>query len=272
VSLVGRLRPRPRPLATAPALRRASTARGGTAGSLQLGPQFRPRVNQQFRPPLEITRSVARSIGRYRALIAAGCFGLAAIIGFTVATSRPANGTAVIAAARDLPAGAVLTAADLRDVVLAPTTVPAGAIRAASAAVGRTTSGALRAGEPLTDVRLTDGPLAAPAQGMVASAVRLADAQAVGLLRAGEHVDVLAASTATWTTSTSASNDTAVAPSTAAVVAADVTVVAIPPQTVGAVADQAFEGALVVLATTPDQARRLAQAQVSDRLSAIVIG
>lgn len=207
-----------------------------------------------------------RSIGRYRQLIAAGCIGLAAMLGFAAATSHPAAGVAVVAAAHDIPAGAVLTGADLRSVVLTPATVPAGAITTAAAAVGRTTSGAMRAGEPLTDVRLSDGPLAAPGPGLVACAVRLADPQAAGLLRAGQHVDVLAASAA-------AVSDTEAAPTAATAVAADVTVVAIPPPDTGpgAAADASFEGALVVLATSPEQARRLAQAQVSDRLSAVVV-
>jgi hypothetical protein len=69
--------------------------------------------------------------------------------------------------------------------------------------------------------------------------------------------------------------------SLAVVVAAGVSVVAIPgassagggsaPSSVTA-DDSGLEGALVVLATTPTQARALAQAQVSARLSAVVVG
>jgi hypothetical protein len=61
----------------------------------------------------------------------------------------------------------------------------------------------------------------------------------------------------------------------AVVVAADVLVVAIPvlPSAgTAAVSDVGVEGSLVVLATTAAQARALAQAEVSARLSAVVVG
>jgi hypothetical protein len=57
------------------------------------------------------------------------------------------------------------------------------------------------------------------------------------------------------------------------VVARGVTVVAVPTGSTGSDVDQLDQdGALVVLSTTPEQAQMLAQAQVSDRLSAVSLG
>jgi hypothetical protein len=104
--------------------------------------------------------------------------------------------------------------------------------------------------------------------------VRLADSQAALLLRPGQRIDVLAASTDTQAGAMAAP----VAGAAATVVAADVMVVAIPDssQAPGAASnatgDVGVEGTLVVLATSVIQARQLAQAQVSSRLSAVVVG
>ncbi|MGH8891404.1 MAG: SAF domain-containing protein, partial [Acidothermaceae bacterium] len=163
MSLVDRLRPAPRALGPAPAFGRSATGWRDDAHRDNAG-------SDRHRPPADVVRSLAVAIGRYRRLIAASCVALAVMIGLGLLTSHPASGTAVVAAAHDLPTGTTLTAADLRSVILGPKTVPAGAITEVSAAVGHTTSGALRTGEPLTDVRLSIGPLAAPARGMVASA------------------------------------------------------------------------------------------------------
>jgi len=89
-------------------------------------------------------------------------------------------------------------------------------------------------------------------------------------LRAGEHVDVLAATP---------SPDVSAAPTMAAVVASDVAVISAPVVRAGG--DSALDsaandgatndGALVVLATTLEQARALAQAELTARLSAVVV-
>jgi pilus assembly protein CpaB len=142
------------------------------------------------------------------------------------------------------------------------------------AVVGSQPSGPLRRNEPLTDVRLNEGVLRRPAPGLVSAPERLADSQAALLLRPGQRIDVLAASTDTQAGAVEAP----VAGAAATVVAADVMVVAIPDssQTPGAAStgtgDVGVEGTLVVLATSVIQARQLAQAQVSSRLSAVVVG
>jgi pilus assembly protein CpaB len=106
----------------------------------------------------------------------------------------PGDAATMVAAARDLAAGTTLTASDVRPVLAPVGLVPAGAIHSANQVVGRVVSGAMRRGEPLTDARLVGAALAAgllpPAT--VAVPVRLADAQAAALLRAGDRIDILA--------------------------------------------------------------------------------
>jgi Flp pilus assembly protein CpaB len=129
--------------------------------------------------------------------------------------------------------------------------VPGGALTTAHQATGRLLAAPVRRGETLLDVRLA-GPrlLAGFPGGLLAVPVRVADAASVALLSAGDRVDVLAAGTA------------AGGPVYATVVAADAAVLAVPTAI-----DAGGEGALVVLATTPSVAARLASAAVSSRLS-----
>src|SRR4051794_41930628 len=73
---------------------------------------------------------------------------------------------------------------------------PDGAVRDASAVVGRLLAAPVRRGEPLTDVRLAGaGLLGAGDADLLAVPVRLADAASAALLPAGDHRDVLAAGT-----------------------------------------------------------------------------
>ena len=54
-------------------------------------------------------------------------------------------------------------------------------------------AGPVRAGEPLTDVRLVGASLAAAYPGAVAVPVRLPDAGMAALLRVGDRIDLVAA-------------------------------------------------------------------------------
>ena len=231
-------------------------------------PRTKPRGTE------EIWREIRVGVRRYHRLLRAVLVAVAIAIVVVQLSPRPAPTTAIVAAARDLPAGAVLTTADLRTIAVPPADVPAGATTDVAAVIGGQLSGPLRRGEPLTDVRLTDGVLQRPDVGLVSAPVRLADSQAAQLLQPGQRIDVLAASTAVGS---SAGAATGSATAAATVVAADVMVVAIPvaaaPPGGGSQVDSVgVEGALVVLATSPLQARQLAQAQVTSRLSAVVVG
>ncbi|GAA2680590.1 MULTISPECIES: SAF domain-containing protein [Actinosynnema] len=92
--------------------------------------------------------------------------------------------TAVLVAARDLPPGVALAPGDVRVVEAPLGLAPDGAV-AADVVVGRALVSAARAGEPLTDARLTGvDPDAATV------AVRF-DPVTAGLLRTGGRVDVV---------------------------------------------------------------------------------
>jgi Flp pilus assembly protein CpaB len=97
----------------------------------------------------------------------------------------------VLVARHDLTAGSTLAAGDvvLRQV---PTDLrPAGALATIRAAAGHVLGGALRSGEPITDVRLIDSGLAGSAPGSSAVPVRLADPDVADLLHPGVRVDVV---------------------------------------------------------------------------------
>ena len=192
-----------------------------------------------------------RAVTRHRGLLAAGLAAGSVASALTVLTPTPEPGVLVLRAARDLPAGTALAAGDVVQVELPSAAVPDGALTAAPDALGRLLAAPLRRGEPLTDVRLAGtGLLGAADEGLLAVPVRLADAASAALLHAGDRVDVLAAG-----------SGAAAAPA-AQVVAASAEVLAVP-----AAVHDSGEGALVVLAATPQVAARLAAAAVSSRLS-----
>ncbi|WP_063780531.1 hypothetical protein [Nonomuraea sp. SBT364] len=176
-----------------------------------------------------------RRCERRRRLIAAAL----AAVGVLAAllALRPAPGPMVLVAARDLSPG-VLRPGDLRPAALSHP--PDGALR--SGAVGRVLAGAMRRGEPLTDVRLLHSLRLPP--GTVATPVRISDPDVARLISPGSTIGVLA------------SHDGA----PASLVADDVTVLTIPDA-------PDDHGALVVLATTPAQAAELAGAQAGGHLS-----
>ncbi len=199
-------------------------------------------------------RDLVRAAGWHRRLLAS--LAAAAAVYFTVAavSPDPPPTIPVLAAARDLPGGAVPGPGDLRTVRLPPNAVPRGAVRPGTPLGSRMLSGPVRAGEPLTDARFVAPGLVRRAPGdAVAYPVRIEDAEAVALLRVGDRVDVLAAS--------------ATARRGAARVASGVPVLALPVPTSGA-----SRGALVVLSVVPETAADLAQAAVNSRLSLALTG
>jgi pilus assembly protein CpaB len=202
------------------------------------------------RRPLSLPE-LRRALSRHRSLLAAGLAAGAVASALSVVAPRAEAGISVLVAARDLPAGTALEAADLRPVLLPRALVPAGVLTAAAQATGRLLAAPVRRGETLTDIRLAGTQLLGGLpDGLLAVPVRIADAAAAALLSSGDRVDVLAATTSPG------------GPSTALVVAADAAVLAVP-----SAVESGSEGALVVLATTPAVAARLAAAAVSSRLS-----
>lgn len=102
--------------------------------------------------------------------------------------------SAVLVAARDLVPGVPLGPADLVVAAWPPALVPGGVLREPEQASGRIPAGPVRAGEPLTDLRLIGPELALRAGGPGASAVPLrpADPGVAALLSPGSVVDVIA--------------------------------------------------------------------------------
>ena len=144
-----------------------------------------------------------RTVLRRRRLLAALC-AAGAVLAAVRVTAPPAPATAeLVVAARDLPAGTVLTDADLRSTRVAAGAVPADVV---DAPVGSTLAAPLREGEAVTDVRLVGPELAAPDPGRVAIPVRFSDAGQAALLGPGDRVDVLATDPEQRTTSTVASD------------------------------------------------------------------
>jgi Flp pilus assembly protein CpaB len=203
---------------------------------------------------LAALRRIRRSVLARRRLLAAVAAAAAVAAGLQAAADPPPSRTLVVTAARDLPSGTTIRPADLRVVGFAPESVPTGVVSSTSAAVGRTAAGPLRAGEPVTDVRLVSGSLLAGYPGLVAAPVRIGDAGAVALLEVGDRVDVLAADPR--------------GESTAVVVADDAPVIATPDSRESSSA--ATPGALVVLAVTDKTAQTVAAAAVSRYLSIVL--
>lgn len=200
-------------------------------------------------------RHLRRAVLRHRRLLAAVLAGLA-VAGALQATAPPAAPSVpVLVAARDLAPGTTLRATDLTTAAFAPGSVPEGTV-GRRAALGRRLVGPVRAGEPLTDVRLLADALLARYPGAAAVPVRLGDADTVALLRVGDHVTVLAA------------DPQAGGPAVA--VAEAVPVLALPRSERD---DPALTGgALVVLALDPGTARVVAGAASRSFLSVAVVG
>jgi Flp pilus assembly protein CpaB len=105
----------------------------------------------------------------------------------------PPAAVAVAVSARDLPAGATLTADDLATARYPPDAAPAGIAGDPEQLLGRVLAGSVRTREPITDARLVGpGVTSLLPDGQVAAPVRLADLSVTALVRTGDRVDVLA--------------------------------------------------------------------------------
>ncbi|WP_181312439.1 SAF domain-containing protein [Nocardioides campestrisoli] len=147
----------------------------------------------------------------------------------------------VLVAARDLPAGTVLSAGDLTTLRWPRGTAPDGL---AARPLGRTVAAPLRRGEPLTDVRLVAPSLLAGYPGLVALPVRIPDPTAVSLLRVGDEIDLVASDPEAATADT---------------VAVGVPVLALPGEPADG-SGQVTSGRLVVLGLSATEVREVSVA------------
>jgi len=136
--------------------------------------------------PIRLQSRRTRLIRRWLAV------GLLVLGGLSLVHPGSARGAPTVLAAHDLPSGAALSAADVRLADLPDEARPTGVLSTFDAVDGRLLVGAVRAGEPLTDVRLAT--VAAPGvPGTATVPVRLADEAVAELLQPGQRVDVVAA-------------------------------------------------------------------------------
>jgi Flp pilus assembly protein CpaB len=190
-----------------------------------------------------VTR-VRRLVLRRRRVLAAGLVALAVGAGLhSVAPPAPA-GTTITVAARDLPAGETLTAADVTTAELPQGAAPDALV---DAPLGQTLAGPVTRGEPLTVARLVGAGLTQADPGITALPVRISDPDQAALLTVGDRIDLMATDPQRVTTST---------------VAADVAVLAVPPQGPDSTGG-ALTGRLVVMAIPSSAVEQVTAASVA---------
>lgn len=168
-------------------------------------------------------------------------------------------------AARDLPAGHALAAADLTAAQVSPEIVPDGHLAKTESSglwIGRQVSGPVRRGEVMTDSALLgEELLIGSAPGSQAVPLRLADAATVQLLRQGQLVNVVLS--ANLGLDGPASNE---------VLARAVPVLWTPAlaATNSLLPGPEMDG-LVVVAATPDQATLLAGASARGKIFLVMV-
>ncbi|HEX5116068.1 MAG TPA: Flp pilus assembly protein CpaB [Pseudonocardiaceae bacterium] len=149
--------------------------------------------------PLDRLRTVLRGRGwprtmALRRVVAVALVVLAGALALRPAGAREATQTDVVVAAKDMAPGSLLSRSDVAIRSLPGSVVPSGALTDPEAATGRVLSGPVRAGEPLTDVRLVgpaDTALTTGDPNAATVPVRLADPDVADLLRPGIRVDVV---------------------------------------------------------------------------------
>lgn len=133
-----------------------------------------------------------RLVHRHKRLIACLLLSAAAGVAVEAAVGEDHPTTAVVSAARDLPVGTVLTAADVAVVQLPASVVAGRAFRDPSQVVGEQLAAPLSQGSPVPPTALLgDGLLTGTAPGTVAVPLRPADPATVQLLAPGQVVDVI---------------------------------------------------------------------------------
>lgn len=202
-----------------------------------------------------LVRRGRRAVLARRRTLAALCAATAVLAALQAQAAPPPPRTMVLTAAHDLDAGVVVQGSDVRRTAYPPDAVPEGTL-GRSAAVGRTTTGPVRAGEPVTDARLVAASLLDGYPGLVAVPVRIGDPAAVRLLQVGDRVDLLAADP-------QGRRD-------AETVGSDVPVLAIP--VMPSESAGLTEGALVVVGIPEPSVGTVAQASVTAFLSVVLTG
>ena len=193
-----------------------------------------------------------------RRWLAALSAGVAAYVAVSGAASPPPPTVPVWTAARDLPAGTVLGTDDLHQVGFAPASEPAHVLRSPRAVLGRTLTGPIGRGEPVSGLDVVRPGMVRHYPGRVAVPVRVTDPAVAALLRVGDRIALVAADPA----------DPGAGSST---LAGDAAVVALPARVEDASAS-ALPGRLVVVAVAPEDADTVATASASSFVTALWVG
>ncbi|MDF9878459.1 SAF domain-containing protein [Cellulosimicrobium cellulans] len=212
---------------------------------------------------------------RSRFVVAALCCGAAASVAVGALRPPPPPTAPAVVTTREVPAGALLTEADLRVDHVSAELVPAGSAAGPDDVVGRRATVALAAGTLLQDALVTGGELAAAAPaGTVVAPVRL-DPGVAALLGPGDRVDLLAAGDQALTTALSEApgdgqDPAAVDPYLAR---AAVVVPAPGPEGGGGLLGTGGSGADVVtlVAVRPEEAVRLAAVSGQTGVTAVLV-
>ena len=204
----------------------------------------------QNRRPGQSWLSFRRAVSWHRRKLALLAVLAAVLTGLAAAAPEGPPTVTVVRAAAALAGGTRLTLDDLETARIVAADAPDEVVADPDALAGRTLAAPVPRGQVLTE-RAVVSARASP--GHVLAPLRLADAEATALLRAGDLVDVLAADPQA---------------EQAFVAGRGVRVVTVPsPTEPGAGADPA--GALVLVEVDPETARVLARAAVSATLTVI---
>lgn len=178
-------------------------------------------------------------------------------------TPTPTALRTVLAANRDLPAGAALDSSSLVPLKALPESLPAGSFSSVEQLTGKQIGGPVRKGQIITDASLLDnGLLTGTPPGTVAVPLRLADPASAPLVRPGQAVNVMLSS-----------GDGLERQQSTELLAGAVTVVWTSS---GGQAQSDWLSAkdadgLLVVAASPDQAQRLAGAQTRGKVSVVLV-
>lgn len=234
------------------------------APPVSLGQSRPPRAfrhgSSRKNPPGQRLRGWLR---RNRRLAVALLLCLAAGMAVQQLTPAPDATVPAWAAAKDLPAGRVLAAADLVAVQVPPGVLPGGSLDH-TALEGQQLAVALRKGQLLADSQLLGpGLLAGSPPGAAAVPLRMADPASIQLVSPGQLVNVVM---------TSGSGAEGSAPSQLLAAAVPVLWTSARGGGAGQWLDAGETDGLMVVAADPDQARKLAGASTQGKLFFVLVG
>lgn len=203
-------------------------------------------------------------LSRNRRLVAALFLCAAAAIAVQQLTPAPVSTVTALAAARDLPAGTTVAAADLAQVQVPPGMVADGFLRDGAATAGKQLAAPLRKGQLLTDAQLLGpGLLAGTPAGSAAVPLRMADASSIQLVSPGQLVNIVL---------TSANGFDQKGPSEVLASAVPVLWTSNKGGQGGQWLGTTETDGLIVVAATAEQSSRLAGASTQGRLFFVLVG